>query len=196
MSRELVLLLAGLVMLKMIISDSKKNGGKIKLPSSLTSNQRSNALRIINAFKEYGDSDFRKLAYILATAWHESRLMPIKEIRADYNKNRTLYNLQKRYWDSGYYGRGFVQLTWKENYEAMNKYTKSDIVSNPDSVLNPDDSAKVIVIGMMNGFFTGKKLSDYINSKGADYVNARRVVNLLDRAELISQNTKKFINHG
>jgi hypothetical protein len=40
--------------------------------------------------------------------------------------------------------------------------------------------------GMRNGSFTGKKLSDYISGTTADYVNARRIINGTDRAELIA----------
>ncbi|KAG0273266.1 hypothetical protein BGZ95_010915, partial [Linnemannia exigua] len=46
----------------------------------------------------------RQLAYILATAEHESYFRPIKEIggaKKSYNP---------------YFGRGYVQLTHKENY--------------------------------------------------------------------------------
>lgn len=79
-----------------------------------------NSLRaILQAWDKYGDKDERKLAYILATAWHESKLRPIKEIRC--SSGQTCYELQNRYWSSGYYGRGFVQLTWKDNYEKFGR---------------------------------------------------------------------------
>ncbi|MEM6698917.1 MAG: hypothetical protein AAF599_11005 [Bacteroidota bacterium] len=39
---------------------------------------------------------------------------------------------------------------------------------------------------MMNGSFTRKKLSTYINSSNIDFINARRTVNGTDRASLIA----------
>ena len=42
--------------------------------------QASSINAITAAFAQYGDGDRRKLAYILALAYHESRLKPIKEI--------------------------------------------------------------------------------------------------------------------
>jgi hypothetical protein len=41
--------------------------------------------------------------------------------------------------------------------------------------------------GMRRGLFTGKKLSDYIDGDRCDYKNARRIINGLDKWELIQQ---------
>jgi len=41
-------------------------------------------------------------------------------------------------------------------------------------------------LGMRAGLFTGKKLADYINAQGCDYRNARKIINALDRADLIA----------
>lgn len=39
-----------------------------------------------------------------------------------------------------YRGRGFIQLTLKDNYKALSKATGVDYVSNPDSLLNEADA--------------------------------------------------------
>uniref|UniRef100_A0AC34G9W9 Uncharacterized protein n=1 Tax=Panagrolaimus sp. ES5 TaxID=591445 RepID=A0AC34G9W9_9BILA len=39
---------------------------------------------------------------------------------------------------------------------------------------------------MQEGWFTGKKLSDYITLQKSDFRNARRIVNLMDKADLIA----------
>ena len=154
-----------------------------------------NAVKLITAaFKRYGDGDKRKLAYILATAWHESKFLPVRELRAKWGT--ALYELQNRYWNTGYYGRGYVQLTWEENYRKFSQILGVDLVKNPDLALNPKYAADILVIGMMKGLFTGRKLSDYINKQGYDYVNARRVVNALDRAQLISDYTNDLKDEG
>lgn len=150
----------------------------------LSSTQTNSVKHITDAFAQYGDGDKSKLAYILATAWHESWLKPIKEIRAA--QGTSLYNTQNQYWYTGYYGRGFVQLTWQSNYKKMGNWLGVDLVNNPDLALQPDIAAKILVYGMINGSFTGKKLSDYINGSYNDFYNARRVVNGLDQAQKIN----------
>jgi putative chitinase len=133
----------------------------------------------------HGDGDHRKLIYILATAWHEAKLRPVKERRANKDRQPGLYELQSKYWPSGYYGRGYVQLTWESNYQKMGDFIGADLVSTPDLALQPRYAAEIIVYGMMNGSFTGRKLGSYITLLSADYRNARRVVNATDQAGLI-----------
>ena len=146
--------------------------------------QRDSVEQILRAFREYGDGDYRKLVYILATAWHESKLKPVRERRAGSSQT-WLRQLQDRYWSSGYYGRGFVQLTWESNYKKMSEFLGVDLVGNPDLALEPRYAADILVYGMMNGEFTRRALSRYINLVQTDYYNARRVVNGTDRADLI-----------
>jgi hypothetical protein len=150
----------------------------------LDSVQRDSVEQILRAFREYGDGDYRKLVYILATAWHESKLKPVRERRAGSSQT-WLRQLQDRYWPSGYYGRGFVQLTWESNYKKMSEFLGVDLVGNPDLALEPRYAADILVYGMMNGEFTRRALSRYINMVQTDYYNARRVVNGTDRASLI-----------
>lgn len=150
----------------------------------LGSVQRDSVEQILRAFREYGDGDYRKLVYILATAWHESKLKPVRERRAGSSQT-WLRQLQDRYWPSGYYGRGFVQLTWKSNYQKMSGFLGIDLVGSPDLALEPRYAADILVYGMINGEFTRRALSRYINLVQTDYYNARRVVNGTDRAGLI-----------
>lgn len=154
-----------------------------KLTGTLTSTQKNSITAIFNEWVIIDGIDYRKLFYIMATAFHESRLRPIKEIRG--SKGTTVYNLQEKYWYTGYYGRGFVQLTWLKNYEIMSKRIGVDLVKYPDLALDTTNAAKIIITGMYEGLFTGKKLSDYINATKADYINARRIVNGIDKAALI-----------
>lgn len=42
--------------------------------------------------------------------------------------------------EGNYYGRGFVQLTGKENYVALGKLTGYDLINNPDQMVGTDDS--------------------------------------------------------
>ncbi|WP_228557495.1 hypothetical protein, partial [Myxococcus sp. AB025B] len=61
-----------------------------------------------------------------------------------------------------------------------------DLINNPDLALQPKYASEILVKGSINGWFTSKKLSDYINDKKKDYINARRVINGTDKAQLIA----------
>ena len=145
-------------------------------------------------------SDDRWIAYILGTTYHETayKMLPIEEIGKGKNRpygKKVKYNGEPyEYPDKLYYGRGFVQLTWYENYERFGKILGIPLLEQPELALKPDVSAKILVIGMTKGLFTGKKLSDYFNSKKGDWINARRIVNGLDCATIIANYSKKFLH--
>jgi len=67
-----------------------------------------------------------------------------------------------------------------------------DLVANPEQALDPDIAYTVMSYGLFNGSFTGRKLGTYVKSGTTDYVNARRVVNGLDKAELIAGYARNF----
>lgn len=90
-----------------------------------------------------------------------------------------------------YRGRGFCQITGHDNYAKFGKLLGIDLLGNPDLATDPEHAAQIIVAGMRDGLFTGKKLSDYLNS-ATDYVNARRIINSLDRANDIAAYAKKY----
>lgn len=130
------------------------------------------------------------LSYILATTYHESKFKPIKEKRA-YPSQKEVYEDQNEYWYTGYYGRGFVQLTWEDNYTTYSNITGLDLVGNPDLVLDPDISSFILVHGMLNGSFTNKSLHTYTDNMGQlNFINARRTILGLNKANLIADNAK------
>lgn len=151
-------------------------------------------------------------AYILATAyWETARSMqPIKETVMPHHRDRNpsdaevirrldhawsagrLGQVRKPYWRDGWFGRGFVQLTHKRNYERASRELRIDMVSNPSKAMEPKISAKVLVQGMMQGWFTGAALPRFINETKIDYVNARRVVNGTDRAQEIAAYARQY----
>jgi predicted chitinase len=123
----------------------------------------------------YSTVSLDQLAYVLATVkWETAHTMqPIKEYGS------TAYLKSKPYWP--YYGRGLVQLTWRDNY------AKYGLEKTPDKALEWESSLFVLFDGMTKGLFTGKKLDDYINDNKRDYINARRIINGTDRAKEIAQ---------
>jgi hypothetical protein len=54
--------------------------------------------------------------------------------------------------------------------------------------------AQVMFEGMIRGSFTGKRLSDFFNDAKTDWPNARKIINGLDRAEMIASYARQF--HG
>lgn len=119
-------------------------------------------------------------AYVLATAyWETARTMkPVRE----YGKES--YLRAKKYYP--YVGMGYVQLTWLENYKRASKELGVDFVANPKLLLVPEYAVKILVIGMLEGWFTGKKLSHYITLQKSDFTNARRIINGTDRMHEIA----------
>lgn len=91
-----------------------------------------------------------------------------------------------------YRGRGYCQITGHDNYAKFSNLLGHDLVTNPDVATQDDLAAKVIVIGMRDGVFTGRKLADYFTSKSSDWINARRIINGLDRASDIANYAKRF----
>lgn len=140
---------------------------------------------IIAECKRYGLLR-NQAAYVLATAYHETAytMKPVREYGSE------AYLRSKKYYP--YVGMGYVQLTWLDNYIRAGKKLGVDFVSNPKKLLEPRYAAPIIVIGMKEGWFTGKKLSDYITLNKSDFVNARRIVNVLDRASAIAAHAEVY----
>jgi hypothetical protein len=84
-----------------------------------------------------------------------------------------------------YCGRGYVQLTWKTNYRKAGRQLGLDLESSPDRAMEPVVAADILYLGLIEGWFTGRLLADYIAGPSADWRGARRVVNGLDKADLI-----------
>ena len=178
----------------------------------LTQNQVDEINFIVSEFDKDKSVSYPQAAYMLATAWHETatRMLPIEEYGK--GKNRTygtwyrnsigaLYSFidgsrRSAYLHNDYpylyYGRGYVQLTWYFNYESASKKIGVDFLNNPDLVMNKNHAVKIMVQGMKDGWFTGKKLSDYINQSQKDYVGARRIINGTDKDKLISGYAETF----
>lgn len=128
--------------------------------------------------------DVRWLAYILATVYHECAMTmwPITE----YGSQSYLQG--KDYWP--YIGRGFVMITWEENYRNASQQLSltgtRDLVEHPELALDSLISARILFRGMAEGWFTGKKLGQYFNATKEDPENARQIVNGNDDDKLIA----------
>jgi hypothetical protein len=163
-----------------------------KLFGGLLSQAQVNGIETILAASEGLPIGHR--AYLLATAKHETAdtMQPITEYggRKYFDKYDTgklakaLGNTPDKDGDGYLYrGRGYVQITGRANYSKTGDKLGVDLIANPDAALNPTLAARILVRGCSEGWFTGKKLSDYL---GDDFRNARRVVNGTDKADLIA----------
>lgn len=151
--------------------------------------------------------DLRMLAYVLATPYLETgkTMQPISEWGGDAYFTR-LYDMSeapRKAAELGntqagdgakYKGRGFVQITGKNNYRRAGDRYDVDLVNHPDLALEPELAAKILIDGMLEGMFTGRSLGDYINSQQCDFKNARRIVNGTDRAAEIAGYANHFLH--
>lgn len=137
-------------------------------------------------------------AYILATAYHETAatMRPIEEYGKGKGRRYGQHIKQsgKAYSSSLpiYYGRGYVQLTWYENYERAGKALDLDLIHHPELALKTDVAYAIMEQGMVEGWFTGMKLEDYISLNNADYKGARKIINGTDRAVKIAGHAELF----
>lgn len=133
------------------------------------------AALIVRTCLENGVTRPRQIAYILATAQHETRNFTAPE--EDFGRVQA----RKLGYRGGedYYGRGYVHLTHKDNYERMDRALglQGALVRDPSLAKAPEVAARILVIGMRDGMFTGKKLADYVDHNSNDVYNARRTVN-------------------
>jgi len=139
--------------------------------------------------------DDRWLAYLLATTYHETALtmQPI----AEYGKGKGKpYGVPDGPYKQVYYGRGFVQLTWYDNYKKQDAKLKlnDQLVKVADTALDLQVATEIIFGGMRDGDFTGVGLAKYINDTQTDFYNARKIVNGLDQASTIQGYATRFLN--
>jgi predicted chitinase len=135
--------------------------------------------------------DQRWVAYVLATVRHETGFTyaPVQESGLGAGHP---YGIPDPATGQTYYGRGYVQITWKNNYEAFSDLPVTDLVLHPELALDPPTSYQIASLGMRLGKFTGVGLQNFIHDDTVDYVNARKIINGLDQAETIAQYAQQF----
>lgn len=210
------------------------------VPSNYRDGAEVHVSAVVRELAASGLTNKNQVAYILATAEHESRWgstlygrsEPLVEDRnnisqrsngtwggTDHVRGRSisgnsLESAETDYWDSAYggrlgnergttdaknyRGRGYVQITGRENYQRMSgllnaegfSYTFDgqtyggqgnpaiDLITHYEHVNQvPALAARLMVKGMTEGNYTGVSVGDYINESQTDMVNARRSVN-------------------
>lgn len=176
---------------------------------SPSQSQRDGMSQVIEAFyRLYPGGDYRWLAYILATVFHETgtRMVPVREgfatddagaraaVKSLFDKGRITrdYAIPDAETGFSYFGRGRVQTTFKKNYATLSARFGRDFVNQPSLMLDPVIDAEIAVVGHVEGLWTRKKLSDYIDGDQCDYRAARKIVNGTDRADDIANYARQF----
>jgi len=187
--------------------------GKPGKPATLKSEQVSGMAEMLGAASAVGmgpaDELARaRLAYCFATAYHETAftMQPIAEFggaayfhrmydprSSDPKRAAMAARMGAKPGDGVlFYGRGYVQLTWRANYLRMGRKLGIDLVADPERAREPGVAAAIMYFGMRDGDFTGKRLADYFQPGRYDWVNARRIINGVDKAEEIGQYGRQF----
>jgi len=140
-------------------------------------------------------------AYALATACHETAYT-MQPVREAYWLSENWRSKNLRYFP--FYGRGYVQLTWKENYDKADRELKlgGQLSKNLELALDPDIAARIMVRGMQEGWFAGDRngnrhtLARHLPANGpasvAQMTSARRIINGTDKNEKIAAEAMKF----
>lgn len=155
--------------------------------------------------------DYRHIAYILGTAYHESyharynpEWRPVREgftvtnqaaidhVTRLFKEGKIKSNYALPLKGISYYGRGWVQITNPDNYSRLGDYYGIDLTNNPDKALERPVAATLLVDGMKQGWYTGRKLSMYITPANTDLLGARTVVNGQDKAQTVANYALKF----
>lgn len=161
--------------------------------------------------------DNRWLAYMLATAFHETggKMQPLRE-----NMNYTSANQIKKTWPTrfpseasaqpfvrngralankvygGRMGNAGADDGWTYRGDGLPQLTGKENFQkfNVQPGMNLTTAVRVMFDGMINGMFTTRKLSDYFNSSTNDPEGARRIVNGTDKKTLIAGYHKNFMD--
>ncbi|MDO6967101.1 glycoside hydrolase family 19 protein [Rhizobium alvei] len=154
--------------------------------------------------------DLRQLAYMLATAWHETAatMQPVREtlarsddaaiaiLRKAYRAGK-LPHVKKPYWErdrdgKSWLGRGLVQLTHKRNYLRLGRAIGLDLIAEPALAMDRAVAVKILFAGMAEGLFTGRKLSDHFNAVRSDWTGARRIITGPESMERVADLGRAF----
>lgn len=170
---------------------------------------------ILQAINKRGHGAINPLyaAYILATTWHETdkKMQAIAEYKKGEKRRYGQWYKNSKGVEYGhanhkgdaylksqypflYYGRGYPQLTWLDNYKKMGELLDLDLANNPELALVPENSAAIMIEGMLLGMFTGLSLARCIRyGSYGEFVYSRRIINGTDRDSLIAKYAVQFL---
>lgn len=186
---------------------------------SLNQSQVDGMSAILDGWEVSGFRDWRWLAYMLATAYHETgqTMQPVTE-NLNYSAEGLLKTFKKYFLpaQAKAYARQPERIAnrvyanrmgngdeasgdgWRFRGRGLvqitgrDNYRKYRIDNAPDMALEPTMAVGILIDGMADGVFTDHRLADYFNGGTCDWIGARRIINGTDKAELIGGYAEKF----
>lgn len=160
-------------------------------------------------YQNYPDRFKADLAYILATAYWETfpDMFPNRERGGDKylwemydiqgkrpNKARELGNLSP---GDGvrYAGKGLAHVTGRDNYRRVDRRFGTQTEKYPEQMLTLEVAVPVLVVGMVEGMFTGVELREVIQRDTEtleEFLDDRAIINGKDKALEIAKIAVKF----
>lgn len=140
---------------------------------------------VLKACAEMGVSDPAHIAYMLATAEHEGNFgQHMTEIwksppSAAQRGYQGKYGNDQPGDGQKYRGRGFVQLTFKANYQRFGDALGIDLVDDPDRAAEPLIASKIMILGMTKLGYRSANLvlSRYGFGDDFQFEQARAIIN-------------------
>lgn len=139
-------------------------------------------------------------AYGLATAWWETArtMQPVKEA---YWLPESWRKKNLRYFP--HYGRGYLQITWLDNYKWADRELglNGALLADLDKAMEPEIAAAILVRGMEQGAFSKdrkgpRSLARYLpkdrKATKEEFRLARPIINIMDKASEIAALAVKF----
>jgi hypothetical protein len=136
---------------------------------------------------ERSHDDLRFLANPLAQAYHETaqEMYPIEEYGAPTCGGAEYAKVDPET-GNRFYGRGLIQLTWKDNYRLSSQKLgltgDNDLMWHPEKALDPFIAGHIMFRGMLEGWFRAdskgpQTLARYFNKTADDVYGAREIIN-------------------
>lgn len=154
-------------------------------PGKLRQDQVDGMNDILNKWESHAElTDLRWLAYILASVYHETdrKMQPVEEYGRGEGHEYGIPIDGKVY-----YGRGYIQITWIDNYRKFKNKLGVELVSNPEKAMDKNIALEILFKGMIEGLFRKDDFGPYSlgrffrEGEPSDWYNARRIVNGMDK---------------
>ncbi len=159
-------------------------------------NAKTHVRAITRETARQGVTNRAQVAYILSTAQHESLMGRFMNEICCLSGNA---NFEQQYGSpptgnspdlakglgntepgdgERYFGRGYIQVTGRRNYEKLGKLVGENLVAKPYRAASPEVASIALVYGMKTGMYTGVGLSNFTSATGVfDAFSARSIVN-------------------